>query len=165
MIYPSEHTGAFRFAGMINGDASHSFSVTQISRIRTIFGIFACSVKMIRQRESIDYKNRPRHIQKHFTWTALHTADIINISICAWPGSLLKRLDVIYGPFGGRRDTTGTMRIDDIENTVFTVINEQGEETECDVLLTFDSEETGKSYIIYTDNTLDENGNIKVYVS
>lgn len=57
------------------------------------------------------------------------------------------------------------MRIEDLENGVFTIINEQGEETECDVLVIFDSEETGKSYIIYTDNTVDEDGNAKVYAS
>lgn len=47
----------------------------------------------------------------------------------------------------------------------FTVINDEGKEIKCDVLFTFDSEETNKSYIVYTDNTLDENKNIKVYAS
>lgn len=47
----------------------------------------------------------------------------------------------------------------------FTVFNDEGKEIECDVLFTFDSEETNKSYIVYTDNTLDENKNIKVYAS
>ena len=42
---------------------------------------------------------------------------------------------------------------------------EDGEEVECDVLFTFDSDETGKSYIAYTDNTKDENGNVQVYAS
>ena len=36
---------------------------------------------------------------------------------------------------------------------------------ECEVLFTFDSDETKKSYIVYTDNTKDEIGNIKVYAS
>lgn len=35
----------------------------------------------------------------------------------------------------------------------------------CDILFTFDSEETKKSYIVYTDNSKDENGNIQVYAS
>ena len=43
--------------------------------------------------------------------------------------------------------------------------NDKGEVLEFDVLFTFDSEETGKSYIAYTDNTKDENGNIKVYAN
>lgn len=47
----------------------------------------------------------------------------------------------------------------------FTVINDEGREIVCDVLFTFDSDETGKSYIVYTDNTKDEGGNIKVYAS
>ena len=48
---------------------------------------------------------------------------------------------------------------------VFTIINDLGEEVECEILFTFDSDETKKSYIVYTDNTLDENGSTKVYAS
>lgn len=51
-----------------------------------------------------------------------------------------------------------------LENT-FKVINEEGEEILCDILFTFDSEETKKSYIVYTDNSKDENGNIQVFAS
>ncbi len=47
----------------------------------------------------------------------------------------------------------------------FTIKNNEGKELECDVLFTFDSEETKKSYIVFTDNTLDENNNIKVYAN
>ena len=47
----------------------------------------------------------------------------------------------------------------------FTVINDEGKEIVCDVLFTFDSDETKKSYVFYTDNTKDENGNIRVYAS
>lgn len=45
------------------------------------------------------------------------------------------------------------------------VKNENGNEIECDVLFTFDSEDTKKSYIVYTDNTKDELGNTKVYAN
>ncbi len=48
---------------------------------------------------------------------------------------------------------------------VFTIVNDKGEEVECEILFTFDSDETKKSYIVYTDNTLDENGSTKVYAS
>lgn len=51
------------------------------------------------------------------------------------------------------------------EKNSFTVINDEGKEVTCDVLFTFDSEETEKSYIVYTDNTKDEKGNIQVYAS
>lgn len=51
-----------------------------------------------------------------------------------------------------------------MENT-FKVINENGEEIMCDVLFTFDSEETKKSYIVYTDNSKDEEGNVQVFAS
>lgn len=45
------------------------------------------------------------------------------------------------------------------------VIDEEGKKKEYEVLVTFESEETGKNYIVFTDNTLDENGNIKVYAN
>ncbi len=43
--------------------------------------------------------------------------------------------------------------------------NDKGERIECDKLFTFDSDETGKSYIAYTDNTLDKDGKTRVYAS
>ena len=51
------------------------------------------------------------------------------------------------------------------EKMNFTVIDDNGKEIECEVLFTFESEETNKSYIVYTDNTTDEEGNTKVYAS
>lgn len=51
------------------------------------------------------------------------------------------------------------------EEMTFKAIGENGEEIECEVLLTFESEETGKSYIVYTDNSLDDDGNVTVYAS
>ena len=51
------------------------------------------------------------------------------------------------------------------EKNSFTIINDEGKEVVCDVLFTFDSDETKKSYIAYTDNTKDENGNVQVYAS
>ena len=51
------------------------------------------------------------------------------------------------------------------EKMTFKVINDEGQEIECEVLFTFESDETGKNYIVYTDNTQDEEGNTKVYAS
>lgn len=51
------------------------------------------------------------------------------------------------------------------EKKSFTVINDEGKKVVCDVLFTFDSDETKKSYIVYTDNTKDKNGNVQVYAS
>lgn len=45
------------------------------------------------------------------------------------------------------------------------VFDEGGNLTECDILFTFDNQETGKSYIVYTDNTCDDMGKIRVYAS
>ena len=50
------------------------------------------------------------------------------------------------------------------KNTI-RVTNDKGEEIICDILFTFDSDETGKSYIVYTDNTKDETGKVRVYAS
>ncbi len=47
----------------------------------------------------------------------------------------------------------------------FSMIDENGNETVYDVLFTFESEETHKNYIVYTDNTKDEQGNVEVYAS
>ena len=52
-----------------------------------------------------------------------------------------------------------------MEINSFTMLNEAGEEVKYDVLFTFDNEETNKSYIAYTDNTYDDDGNISVYAS
>ena len=51
-----------------------------------------------------------------------------------------------------------------LENT-FKIINDNGEEVMCDILFTFDSEETKKSYIVYTDNSKDKDGNVQVFAS
>lgn len=51
------------------------------------------------------------------------------------------------------------------EKMTFKAINNEGQEVECEVLFTFESEETKKNYMVYTDNTTDEAGNIKVYAS
>lgn len=50
-------------------------------------------------------------------------------------------------------------------NNTFKVINDDGQEITCDILFTFDSEETKKSYIVYTDNSRDAEGNIQVFAS
>lgn len=53
------------------------------------------------------------------------------------------------------------------EKNVFTVIGDDGKEQKCEVLFTFDSDETGKHYIIYTfaENNIDSDGSTKVFAS
>ena len=51
------------------------------------------------------------------------------------------------------------------EQNQFKLKDEFGNETLYDVLFTFDSDETNKSYIVYTDNSLDDQGNVQVYAS
>ena len=53
----------------------------------------------------------------------------------------------------------------DNQKMTFKILGEDGREIECEVLFTFESDETKKNYIVYTDNTLDEQGNVKVYAS
>ena len=50
------------------------------------------------------------------------------------------------------------------ENT-FKIIDKDGKEIEFEILFTFESDETNKHYMVYTDNTTDEEGNTKVYAS
>ncbi len=50
------------------------------------------------------------------------------------------------------------------ENT-FKVIDKDGNEIEFEILFTFESDETNKNYMVYTDNTKDLEGNTKVYAS
>ncbi len=51
------------------------------------------------------------------------------------------------------------------EKNTIKVTNSDGEQIVCDILFTFDSEETGKSYIVYTDNSKDETGKTRVFAS
>ena len=51
------------------------------------------------------------------------------------------------------------------EKLTFKITGEDGKDIECEALFTFESDETHKHYIVYTDNTLDEEGNVKVYAS
>jgi len=52
-----------------------------------------------------------------------------------------------------------------MKKNTFSMVDENGVETVYDVLFTFESDETKKNYIVYTDNTRDANGNIEVYAS
>ena len=47
----------------------------------------------------------------------------------------------------------------------FTVTDKNGNETEYEILFTFESNDTEKKYIVYTDNTLDSEDFIKTYAS
>lgn len=53
-----------------------------------------------------------------------------------------------------------------MKKNAFSMIDENGNEVIYDVLFTFESEETGKNYIVYTDNSVDERtGSVEVYAS
>lgn len=47
----------------------------------------------------------------------------------------------------------------------FYVTDKDGRPVLLHVLFTFDSEETGKSYVVYTDNSVDEMGSTQVFAS
>jgi len=51
----------------------------------------------------------------------------------------------------------------ELSEDMFVGFNEKGEEKLFYKLLEFDSKETGKHYLAYTDNEKDENGNMKAY--
>ena len=45
------------------------------------------------------------------------------------------------------------------------IIEKDNKEVKCDILFTFDSEDTNKAYIGYTDNSIASNGRKNIYVS
>ncbi len=47
----------------------------------------------------------------------------------------------------------------------FTVTDSKGKETEYEILFTFESEDTNKKYIVYTNNEKDKDDMIKTYAS
>lgn len=51
------------------------------------------------------------------------------------------------------------------EKQNFVVVDEKGKEIVCEPLFTFESEETNKQYVVYTDNSKDKNGNVRVFAS
>lgn len=51
------------------------------------------------------------------------------------------------------------------QNVRFNAINPDGRIVECETLFTFQNTDNGKSYIVYTDNQVDEDGNTVVYAS
>ena len=51
------------------------------------------------------------------------------------------------------------------EKLTFKITGEDGKDIECEALFTFEWKKNGKNYIVYTDNTTDEEGNTKVYAS
>ena len=51
------------------------------------------------------------------------------------------------------------------KKAVMTVINEQNEIMDVDVLFTFKNTATNVCYIVYTENTLDEKGDTEVFAS
>lgn len=55
--------------------------------------------------------------------------------------------------------------IPDEESMIFTVRTDEGKEIQCETLFTFESDATKKNYIVYTDNTVDEEDNTRVYAS
>ena len=52
-----------------------------------------------------------------------------------------------------------------MEENKFKIIDKKGKEIEFEVLFTFESDETKKNYMVYTDNTKDKDGNTRVYAS
>lgn len=51
------------------------------------------------------------------------------------------------------------------EKKKFKIKDESGKIIECEPLFTFESEETKKQYVVYTDNSKDKNGNVRVFAS
>lgn len=48
---------------------------------------------------------------------------------------------------------------------VFTIVDKSGKEVECEIVLILDIEELGKSVVLYTDHTLNAEGDPQIYAS
>ena len=51
------------------------------------------------------------------------------------------------------------------KDDIFVLTNGNGEQVTCWVLLTFDIEETGRHYMVYTDKSRNENGSYNLYAA
>lgn len=51
------------------------------------------------------------------------------------------------------------------EKQIMSIINENGDTEEVEVVLAFEFKDNKKEYVVYTKNEKDENGNVTVYVS
>lgn len=51
------------------------------------------------------------------------------------------------------------------EMMTFTLVNDDGEEVQCEILFSFEDRTTGKNYMVYTDYSRDENGDFKVFAA
>ena len=55
--------------------------------------------------------------------------------------------------------------MNEAKNRYFTVTDQNGNTKEYEILFTFETDETKKSYIVFTDNTLDLDGNVITYAA
>ena len=52
-----------------------------------------------------------------------------------------------------------------MKKNTFTMLDENGVEVEYDVLFTFESDETKKNYIVYTDNKIDNQNKLRIFAA
>lgn len=52
-----------------------------------------------------------------------------------------------------------------MDQNAFVVIDENGKEIECEVLFTFESEDFGKSYVLYFEKTESEEEQVEIFAS
>ena len=52
-----------------------------------------------------------------------------------------------------------------MNNKLLTIVKEDGTEEEVELIISFEFNDTGKEYIVYTRNETDDNGNTTLYVS
>ena len=51
------------------------------------------------------------------------------------------------------------------EKKILKIMDDLGQEFEYEILLAFKWTKTGKNYIVYTDNTIDEDSNLNIYAA
>ena len=51
------------------------------------------------------------------------------------------------------------------DKKIMSIVNEDGQTEEVEVILAFEFKDNKKEYVVYTKNEKDENGNVTVYIS
>lgn len=64
-----------------------------------------------------------------------------------------------------KKDDLQSVNAPEEKNNTFTYLDEEGQEVECDIILSVYNEERQKRYIIYTDRKEDEDGDLMVYAA
>ena len=124
-----------------------------VSVISIAISLFSCASENIFSEENLEQSNI-ENVQIVRDFEVEITAPI--------PGVWKRMVEIGYTVKTG--DAIGIIE-NDKGIFMIEVPDKDGKEIEFEVLFTFESDETKKNYMVYTDNSTDEEGNVRVYAS